>query len=834
MRKGEELSKSVSANPSEDSDELARMVSLLLGDMERTPNSRGLQFADADRSGRAEDEANLFNYWHVVRKRLWLIVGITVLITTLVAIFLMRKPDIYEARARVEVDLENANPALSASKNNPVIFNNPVNYPAYFNTQMQILSGSGLLRRVVKTLDLQHDANFTRNLPSQDSSSLQTVLQTVGFGSKTADNTQPQFIEDTPLGESIATTASQSDLKEAAELAPYVEAVQERLKVEPVRENGLSVRETYLIDIIYTHQDRQLAAKVVNAIGDIFTLQNFEKKTHTNTATGDYLQKRITELQTQIRTGEGQLANYAKSHQILSLDGSQNTVVERLAGLNKQLLEAENERKGSEAAYRTALAPGAAAALAEDALKRNDDKQLADIDLKLVELRQRRAQLRTETTEKWPEVQEINNQIAELEKQVQDARNRAASLVVTNLGSHYRQALTHEQSLRTAFDQQRGYTLVQNDAAINYRILQQEIATYKTLLDGLLQRAKENDVVMAGTPNNLMVVDYAIVPRKPVGPKRLLGISVAFALALGFGVGFAFVLEYLDDTVRSVEDIEDTLRLPTIGVIPSAEAVARRRLLPRVGGSPPINGDLNPELILAMDVRSPLAEAYRQLRTSVLISTAGRAPKSLLVTSSQPSEGKTTTAVNIAISLAQTGASVVVVDADMRRPRLHSIFKMGNQRGLSAILSSNMSDADVLSMVERQEATGLYTLTSGPIPPNPAELIGSEQMPRLIELLESTFTHVVIDSPPIVSFTDGVLISSMVDGVLLVVHEGRTSRHIVKRSRQLLQDVGAKIFGVVLNNVNLRSHNYGYYSNYYQQPDYDEDETGVELATGRR
>lgn len=224
-----------------------------------------------------------------------------------------------------------------------------------------------------------------------------------------------------------------------------------------------------------------------------------------------------------------------------------------------------------------------------------------------------------------------------------------------------------------------------------------------------------------------------------------------------------------------------------------------------------------------VDGRSPLAEAYRHLRTSVLLSTAGRAPKSLLVTSSLPGEGKTTTAVNTAVSLAQTGASVVIIDADMRRPRLRSIFGLSDRPGLSSILSSEVSDTDMLAMVSTDEGTGLRILTSGPIPPNPAELLGSDQMRRLMATLQAQFAHVVVDSPPISSFTDGVLISSMVDGILLVVHGGKTSRHVVRRSRQLLHDVGAKIFGVVLNNVNLQSHDYYYYQRYYGSRYYKSD-----------
>jgi capsular exopolysaccharide synthesis family protein len=281
-------------------------------------------------------------------------------------------------------------------------------------------------------------------------------------------------------------------------------------------------------------------------------------------------------------------------------------------------------------------------------------------------------------------------------------------------------------------------------------------------------------------------------------------------------------LEYLDDTVRSTEDVENLLRLPALAVIPSIDSGQRRRLLLAGGSQTESNGPgPQSELLIRADSRSSLAEAYRQLRTSVLLSTAGHAPKTLLVTSSVPSEGKTTTAVNTAISLSQTGASVLVIDADMRRPRIHNIFGKDNYAGLSTVLSSEMTEKEILGIIKRHENTSLHLLPSGPVPPNPAELVGSEQMRRLIKTLERNFTHIVIDSPPIASFTDGVLIASMVDGVILVVHAGKSSRGIVRRSRQLLQDVGARIFGVVLNNVNVKSQDgYYYYQSYYHQSYY--------------
>jgi capsular exopolysaccharide synthesis family protein len=380
--------------------------------------------------------------------------------------------------------------------------------------------------------------------------------------------------------------------------------------------------------------------------------------------------------------------------------------------------------------------------------------------------------------------------------------------------------------LRRSFNQQRGETLTQNEAAINYHIIQQEIETYKSLLTNLLQRSKENDVVMATKANNISIVDQAIAPEGPVGPNRMRGVMLAFLLSIGIGVGFALFLEYLDDTVHSTEEVERLLHLPALAVIPAVAPAARRKALAASSnGLQKKNGhaSTNPELLMNVDGRSPLAESYRHLRTSVLLSTAGRAPRALLVTSSLPGEGKTTTAVNTALSLAQTGATVVIVDADMRRPRLRGIFGLEATAGLSSILSSEMSDEEMVSIVHHDPDSELNILTSGPIPPNPAELLGSEQMRRLVAALQKSFTHVVIDSPPIASFTDGVLISTMVDGVLLVVHGGKSSRHVVRRSRQLLQDVGAKIFGVVLNNINLQSHDYYYYQRYYSQNYYKTD-----------
>jgi len=753
-----------------------------------------------------EGEAHLRDYWRSVRNHLWLILSITAVMTAVAAIYMARQPDLFAARVRVQVDAD-TNPAVGAFKGNSVIVNNTYDDPTYINTQIQILSSASLLSRVVKTLDLEHNQGFLRPA-GQSRSTWQSVLRMVGIRRNTPEPERPRTYERLTLTPAKGPATSADNLEEVNKLAPHVESLKRLLEVQ-------QVKDTRLIEINFTHSNPEVAAKVVNTIAEVFVLVNLEKKTETNSTTGDFLQKRIAELQSDIRTGEEKLINYAKNNQILTLDAGQNTVVDRLVGLNKQLLEAENERKMAEAAYRVNQEPGAADAMAAANTK--------ELEAKLDDLKQKRNQLLVANTEEWPEVKEVEKQIAGLQTQIQEAHSKATLTESKLIETRYHQALDRERALRKSFDEQRGTTLTQNEAAINYRIIQQEIETNKTLLDGLLQRTKENDVMMAGTPNNIRIVDFAIPQKRPVAPRRTMIVALSFLLSFGCAVGLAFFVEYLDDSVRSTEDVENFLHLPSVAVIPRIGTTKPKRTLavaPRNGslatnhGS---NGGSGEVLLTDIDKRSPMAEAYRHLRTSILLSTAGRPPRTLLITSSVPSEGKTTTAVNTAISLAQTGARVLIIDADMRRPRLHSIFNLSHSSGLSSLLSREADEDEVSLAIQQDERSGLFILPAGPVPPNPAELIGSDQMLRLVSMVQSMFTYVVIDSLSVAAFTDGVLIATMVEGVLLVIHSGKSSRKVVARARKLLENVGARIIGVVLNKVEASgSHSYYYYNGYYQ------------------
>ena len=780
-----------------------------------------------------EGTFQVYEYWRAIRKRLWLVVGIAVMATTLTALYMSRKPNQYRARATVQVDLEEVNADLVTTERRM-----PTNTdPAYFNTQLQLLTSDSLLRRAVKDLDLENNADFKRSALDESISTTQSILRSLGLA--TVDERK----ELSNVDVSAASTASEAEMLENLKMLPYVELLKRGLVIEPVRESRSTIKETRLIEIAFQHTNSNLAAIVVNGVAHTFTKQNQEKRSKTSNETNDFLEEQVADYQTKVKEDEQSLAQLSREGGILKAEGEQTIVLKGLSTLQEHLLFASNERLKAEAKYRAAVrSQDSLAALADqqnqnDITIRENSMRSLDVSLKqkVDELNSDRKKLLVEFTPEAAEVKEIDERISSLEaaikinraaakEDIETYRKRAKEVIANVFLADFDKAKNQEARLKAEYERQYNLAQGQNSAAINLRILEDRLKTNKEFLDSLVKQQRSNNVIAVGTDNNIRVVDEGLPSDVPVAPRRLMTVAVAFLLATLFGAGLALFLEYLDDTIRSTEEVQNYLQLPALAAIPTIDTLSRKRLL-LVGNAEDGDSKLNSELLIHSDSRSSLAEAYRQLRTSILLSTAGHAPKSLLVTSSLPSEGKTTTAVNTAISLAQTGASVLIIDADMRRPRLHSIFSVPNVEGLSTILSSNMPDKDMLDIITFDEATKLNVLPSGPVPPNPAELIGSDQMRHLLRTMEGHFTHVVVDSPPIASFTDGVLIGSIVDGVILVVHSGKSSKQVIRRSRQFLNDVGAKIFGVVLNNANLRaSEDSYYYQSYYHRGYYRQDD----------
>jgi len=790
----------------------------------------------AYRDAYGQEGFQILDYWRAVRKRLWLVISIAVLITTLVAIYMVRKPNIFLASAVVQVDLEQTNPDLITNDRQRVLSNPD---PSYFNTQLQLLTSDTLLRRVVKehNLDANKELQVLKN--ERGASALRSMLKAIGLSSErnaNASNTSEPAAE-----EDGSALVSADEIVEAVRLSPYVGLIREDLTVEPVRESRATFKDTRLIEIGYRNTSPELAAKVVNAIGATFISANQEKRSGTSRKTSDFLQKRINDLQTDIRSDQEKLAALQKEEGILKTEGDQTLVLARLSGLNKQLLEAENLRKTAEAKYFAVKdSPDRVKSLAEEESRQviNDrERDLVqvrnEVQKKINQLRADRARKLQEFKETAPDIIEIDTEIKSLSdnleelveknnKEIQAYKGRAANVIVDNLRTEYERARDQESKIRAAYNVQYNEAQAQNSGAVRIRLLEETIETNRGFLDNIRKQQSGNDVASQGSDNNISVASIGIPPEVPVAPRRLMTVASALLLSTLFGMGLALFLEYLDDTITSTEEVENYLQLPALAAIPTIDSIPKRKLLLVGGKSEEPNDDrTNSELLIFADPRSSLSESYRQLRTSILLSTAGHAPKSLLITSSLPSEGKTTTATNTAISLAQTGARVLIIDADMRRPRLHSVFNIKNGQGLSTVLSSDLNTQQILEVIHFDERTKVNVMSSGPIPPNPAELIGSEQMANLLKTLQGEFTHVVVDSPPITSFTDGVLIASLVDGVILVVHSGKSSHQVVKRARQLLQDVRAKVLGVVLNNVNLNSQdNYYYYQSYYYRNNY--------------
>ncbi|HSV32920.1 MAG TPA: polysaccharide biosynthesis tyrosine autokinase, partial [Pyrinomonadaceae bacterium] len=536
-----------------------------------------------------------------------------------------------------------------------------------------------------------------------------------------------------------------------------------------------------------------------------------------STKAQDLLAKEIADLQGKIRHGQEAQFNYAKSHNLpMSSDASQNVEWQRLLQLGAQLVEAEKDRKLAQGIYEHAKNSSDPLSVPE-VLK---STEVTSFRHELANLRQKRDSLLITYTREWPEVKKVDAEINRIEGELK----AAVAQEIDGLRVKYQSLETHENEIRAAYAAQRGVTTQQAGDQLEIMEQGQEIETNKQYLNTLLQRQRELEAISGERTNELSIENPGRLPRVPVAPARVRNIVIAFLLSLVAGIGLAFLLDFLDDTVKSIDDVDRYLHLPALALIP-----AGRNEAPRLKGTTPVTSPAaSTALALVEDVRSPVAESYRHLRTSLLLSSAGQPPKTILITSSQPSEGKTTTAINTAVMLAKTGAAVVIVDCDLRRPRLHAHFDLPNSRGLTNWLSGE-TDLDSL-ILSYDKQPNLRLLTSGPVPPNPAELLGSEEMRKLLIQLSEKFAHIIIDSPPAISFTDASILATMVDGVVLVVHGGHSSRAVVRRAKQQLLDVGANIFGIVLNNVKVEAYDYysNYYSAYYASDYYDSEATGAD------
>jgi capsular exopolysaccharide synthesis family protein len=545
---------------------------------------------------------------------------------------------------------------------------------------------------------------------------------------------------------------------------------------------------------------------MLNAHLDNFVEQNYKTHYESATAASKWLQSELDELSVKVRRSEDARIAYERANQIWALDDKNNVTTQRLADLNRQVNDAQNESLKKLALYEFAKSGEADAvpAIRDNVVVQDLERRRGDLSLQY-------ADAVNQYGPNFPKVQRLQAQM----KQLDDRITRERKGIVAQLESDYREAKQREDLLSRALDQQKAEVNAMSEIMVQYNILKREAETNKTLYESLQTKLKEAQIASGLKSSNINIVDPAMVPTTPARPSKTRNISLAFVVGLVGGIGLALLREYLDNTVKTPDDIERLVRLPSLAVVPTfvEGAGAARRAVILKGASH--DREKKIELVAQHLPKSQMSEAFRALRTALLLSRPDRPPQVVLVTSALPREGKTTAAANLAVTLAQLGDKTVLVDADLRKPGIGRLLNLetGKHAGLSSYLAG-VSSLDLVT-VPHPQIPNLAAIPTGPLPPNPADLLSSHKLSDGITELRSKYKFIVIDSPPVMAATDAVILSVQADGVLLVVRSSETPKEAFTRTRDLLNSVKCHLLGVVLNAVNANATDYYYSYRYY-------------------
>jgi capsular exopolysaccharide synthesis family protein len=707
----------------------------------------------------------------ILIKRKWVIISCLVTIFSVVAIASLKQTPVYEAGGTIEIN----KPDASLNFQNSATFSIDSYDPTELETEIKILQSDLLATQVIHELNLDRRPEFAGQAPPPSPNSL--------------DLTPDPLLSD-PSRASALVGGFRGNLRVA--LSPN----------------------TRIIEVHYRSPDPQMAATVVNTLMQTYVENNFKARFESTMQASDWLQKQLIDLQMKVETSQEKLVKYQREHEILGTDEKQNIIMEKLDELNKQLTDAESDRMNKEATYRL-IESGDPDAIASSAGGLEDgagggaqsaSQLLQTLLAKQADLKIQSADLSTQFGPSYPKLTQINNQLKEIDSQLQAEMKKIASKV----RGQYTTALGRENMLHDALEKQKQEANKLNESAIEYNLLKRDAETYRTLYEGLLQKMKEAGVSAGLKSNNFRIVDSARPPMSPIEPNIPRNLMFALVLGLASGVGLAFLIEGLDNTVRTTEQAQMVSGLASLGMIPLGSKSAREGPNPKrlvIASSKEAV-----ELVTQVRPQSQMAESYRALRTSLLLSNLGAPPKVIMVTSALPQEGKSTTSINTAVVLAQKDVRVLLIDADLRRPSIHKTLGMGPHSGLSNVLTGSTTLEQAI--VHTTILPNLFVLPAGTPPPNPAELLASAEMRDLLTRLRGEYDHIVIDTPPSLSVTDAVVLSPRADAVLLVIRSGQTTKQALRRSRDILTQVNAKVVGVLLNAVDLSSPDYYYYYEY--------------------
>lgn len=701
-----------------------------------------------------ERPGSLADYWHVLSRRRWTILTVVIILTTLTAIASFKMTSIYKAAARIEVEADT--PQLQTLNE---LYQQLPSDQDFLRTQIQVLQTDNLAWRTIMQLGLDRNPSFVPLKPS------------AAEGSVNIDRDKMKLIR-----------AFKSSL--GVELVPG----------------------SRVILVSFESSDPVLAAKVANSLVANYIDYNFEEKYDVTRQAAGRMEKQLDELKAKVEKSEQDLVEYQRQHSIVDVSDKQSVVEQRLAELSTQLTTAQSDRIQKESLYNQMRAnPKTVAVLAQNELLQRLEEKLADIKQQYVEAS-------AQYGPAFPKVKRLREQVDEYQSGIDRERNR----VVERIRSDYTAAVNRESLLVQAVEKQKTELGKFNTLLVQQNILKGEYESNQQLYQRLLQHLKDATVSAGLRSSNIHLVDPALAPMDPIRPKKLLNIVLAMLVALIVGVSAAFVQESLDHSIKGPEDVESLVALPMLASIPANRLPRVRSLILENGHqlekSALKNGNLG--LVVLDQPSSQLAEAFRALRTSMLLSVAARPPQIILVTSASPGEGKSTTALNLAVALAQDRGEVLVIDCDLRRPTVARILGVDNKKGVSTLLSGAGTIEDAMQI--SSHLPNLWVLPSGPIPPNPAELLSSPRLQEILRDLRPRFRHIILDSPPLLQVTDATILSTLTDGVIFIIESGVTPRKALLRSCKTLQSARAKVLGIVVNKVDTRFDGYyGYYKGGY-------------------
>ena len=737
-------------------------------------------------------ESALREYLRVLIKRKWTVLGCLFIIFGIVLIASLKMTPIYEATGRIAINKPDNN--LVNFKDSPNGVGDYYTDPTDLDTEVSILQSDLLALQVIKNLNLD-------KMPE--------------FGGKPSTGPDANLAPDALQADSARTGALIAAFKGGL-----------RVSLKP---------NTRIVQISYSSTSPTLAALIVNTLATTYAEQNFKTKFESTMQASDWLQKQLSDLQIKVETSQEKLVKYQKEHEILGADEKQNIITEKLQELNRELTTAEALRMQKESLYRLVQSADAATvASTAEALESGGANGSAGMAPLLGSLRSREtdlevqiADLSTQFGPSYPKIVQLNNEVKEIDAQI----NAELQKMTERVRGQYLAAQQQEDLLRDEFEKQKQEANKLNESAIDYSFLKRDVDVNRELYEGLLQKLKEAGVTAGLKSNNVRLVDFARPSSSPTEPNIPRNLAFGFILGLTSGIGLAFLLENMDNTVRTTEQAQAISGLPALGMIPLGSKSAAETGPKRLGIA---SSREAVELVTQSRPQSQMAESYRALRTSLLLSNLGTPPKIIMITSARPQEGKTTTSINTAVVLAQKGVSVLLIDADLRRPSVHKTLGLGPRSGLSNVLTGS---ATLEHTITRSPVLpNLFILPAGTPPPNPAELLASSNMRDILLDLRDKYDHIVIDTPPTLSVTDAVVLSPRVDAIVLVIRSGQTTKQALRRSRDILMQVNAHVTGVLLNAVDLSSPDYYYYYEYqgkYHDSYYREDGT-EENGQGKR